>query len=137
MSEQIDHNSSVGAENGGMTPEKPVDNVDLAATQAQLRALLAGATPGPWWANHEDWSVRYSAYGDVATNVYERADRELIVAAVNALPALLDALDAGERRVAELEAEIRALNQFYAEECCEDWEVVKARMDAKFGEEGG
>jgi hypothetical protein len=43
---------------------------------ADLRALLAAATPGPW----------KSAY-------YTNADAVLIVAAVNALPALLDRLE--------------------------------------------
>jgi hypothetical protein len=67
----------------------------------RLRELLSTATPGPWHA--EDW---YLSTGDdelAEFGVKNSPEAALIVAAVNALPDLLTALEAAEGRVAELE----------------------------------
>jgi hypothetical protein len=72
---------------------------------ARLRTLLASATPGPWEAfraNHRTLGTVYGATThpdvpvdrDVFVDAGARVpDVELIVAAVNALPELLDELD--------------------------------------------
>ncbi|MCD2096566.1 hypothetical protein [Rhodococcus rhodochrous] len=113
--------------------------------RAELRELLAKATPEPWQVDDCEGELRIGA-GDAVTKwedrttedgrsyrigtpprswkatdlIYEhdldtwdegedqdddqrRADAELIVAAVNALPALLDALDARDVRIVNLE----------------------------------
>ncbi len=100
-----------------------------------LRALLEKATPGPW----RDRKIRYGGYSIDSElmcmnglrawfsigNVYARDDAEklmsegamgdakddvaLIVAAVNALPALLDAIQAAAEREKGLETEIEGL----------------------------
>ncbi len=59
-----------------------------------LRALLDAATPGPWRVepNGKDWAWTYARDSMVAGSI--PADAALIVAAVNALPALLAVLDA-------------------------------------------
>jgi hypothetical protein len=90
----------------------------------ELRKLLAAATPLPWIVQKEDyfgsWSVTGtandpvpglwrtepeafddgSAHGEYGPSCKEPT-RDLIVAAVNALPALLDELDAARAEVAE------------------------------------
>jgi hypothetical protein len=77
-----------------------------------LRKLLAGATPRPWAARAGITRTAIAAPtldrpfgGTVAYLTYRsrEADAALIVAAVNALPALLDALDATGRALAMLE----------------------------------
>ena len=64
----------------------------------KLRALLAEATPGPYAVSryrHGGGRVSDEATGRVLiADLYNEADRELWIAAVNALPALLDVLDA-------------------------------------------
>ena len=86
----------------------------------ELRKLLEKATPGPWrvlFAGGGDawqvvgWNARREAFdheafdgsacGEYAQSCTEPT-RDLIVAAVNALPALLDELDAARARVADL-----------------------------------
>ena len=74
--------------------------------RAELRRLLAEATPGPWgltYGRHERtrlWSAASGYTDDVialdpTTERGELAsDMRIIMAAVNALPGLLDALDA-------------------------------------------
>ena len=87
--------------------------------RTELRRLLEKATPGPW-ALYDGWLHEGRAHvariGNAAGNgigapitdmAGEIADFELIVAAVNALPSLLDQLDAAEAalaRVRELHA---------------------------------
>lgn len=95
----------------------------------KLRELLAKATPGPWQADDGDggmWGVfADSADGDCDAISYmleptapgyrslrpehDEANAALIVAAVNALPALLSTLAADKERMAGLEAENAAL----------------------------
>ena len=53
-------------------------------TITELRALLAAATPGPW-----PWRE-----GDERERIYGGPNARLVVAAVNALPALLDVAEA-------------------------------------------
>ena len=73
--------------------------------RAELRRLLAEATPGPWVAEVSGKTgpivmdaESVSALDHVARCPHYRgsADSELIVAAVNALPGLLDALGVAE-----------------------------------------
>lgn len=77
----------------------------------KLRALLAAATPGPWRAGTvETWNVYADPNGDVMAPGLGRVvaqmnrhyphsnDAALIAAAVNALPELLDALEAAEAK---------------------------------------
>lgn len=92
-------------------------------TKPDLRALLANATPRPWFVYHgEPWAgseqvVRDYDAGRITDREFEDADpnpgtvfhgdvvhgpdTELIVAAVNALPDLLDRLDQIREAVAE------------------------------------
>jgi hypothetical protein len=79
----------------------------LDGTLAQLRALLAAGTPGPWV---EDWEWRAHCYdyfvsregksvgaGDCeVAHAPDGKDAALIVAAVNSLGALLDVAEAAE-----------------------------------------
>lgn len=83
-----------------------------------LRALFAKATPGPWWpVNHDIETTKFAdAKGDslgmlMHTHLLGRrhqgeaeANRDLIVATINALPALLDL---AERAATAREAAIR------------------------------
>ena len=75
----------------------------------ELRATLAAGTPGPWTHGGDD---DYAIYGATEKFVALVAplDAALIVAAVNALPALLAVVDAA---VPYLEA-IHARNSFNA-----------------------
>jgi hypothetical protein len=65
-------------------------------TRTELRKLIEGATPGPWEADDQLFDV---VAGNTIVIQSDRTgvrseDRALIAAARNALPALLDALDA-------------------------------------------
>lgn len=69
---------------------------DLAATVANLRRLRDEATPGPWRLGPEPpWEAGHGVVkcGCEPTD----ADADLIVAAVNALPSLLDAVEERDR----------------------------------------
>lgn len=67
-----------------MTPTAP----DL----AELRRLAEAATQGPWAARYGvSWEARVCATTGSLADVNSTANAELIVAAVNALPGLLDA----------------------------------------------
>ena len=62
----------------------------------QLRELLANATPGPWGVERDgmepsSWVTPHGAFS------HHDPDNELIAAAVNALPALLDIAEAAQR----------------------------------------
>ena len=70
---------------------------------AELRQLLDRVSVGPWWSALGE--VHTSCDGLIATFYNGSDDAQLVVAAVNALAALLDRLEAAEARVAELEAE--------------------------------
>ena len=88
-------------------------------TLAELRRLLEEATPGPWHA--WDRGIGYEVHTEAEHNpihcvslnsefreTFRGPDARLIAAAVNALPALLDA--AAERdRLAEAVERVRAL----------------------------
>ena len=70
-------------------------------TTADLRRLLADATPGPWVHPDPSWD---SVWVTTDRCIYAshdapeaRFDAALIVAAVNALPGLLDRLEAADR----------------------------------------
>jgi len=76
-------------------------------TTDDLRALLAKATPGPWeWRREKLISVgdsttviNYADYEGMWFVSYEGrndANKEILIAAVNALPGLLDRLEAAE-----------------------------------------
>lgn len=94
----------------------------------KMRKLLDAATPLPWIVQEDDyfgsWSVTGPAndpvpgWGRTAPEAFDDGSahgeygpsctgptRDLIVAAVNALPALLDELDAARARIAKLEQE--------------------------------
>jgi hypothetical protein len=94
---------------------------------AKLRDLLAAATPGPWTDGDNEWdihAVEFTEHDDDcgedcsgmhASTIVECArdydlgtknDRDLIVAAVNALPQLLDELEAERQRIVELEQDV-------------------------------
>ena len=103
--------------------------------RARLRALLSAAflTPHPWTTEGSHSSVVHVA-GDARTRaavVDSDANGALIVAARNALPALLDALDAAEERAERLLSE-------RDDDCshgahgpwCREWEAMRARADA-------
>ena len=77
----------------------------------ELRRLLAEATPGPWVAEVSGTTgpvvmdaQSVSAFDHVAKCPHYRgsADSELIAAAANALPGLLDQLDAAEAALARV-----------------------------------
>jgi len=79
---------------------------------AELRRLLAAATDHPLAALEDE-------------GILQAQDCDLIVAAVNALPALLDRLEAAERerdearsRISELESLVRWTHTTY---CTEAW----------------
>ena len=58
----------------------------------ELRRLAEAATPGPWEARYGvSWEARVCATTGSLADVNSTANAELIAAAVNALPALLDA----------------------------------------------
>ena len=69
-------------------------------TLDELRRLLAEATPGPWFTY--EWDVWASdAHGEefvVYSNPHTKPDADLIVAAVNALPALLRVAEAAQHQ---------------------------------------
>lgn len=73
------------------------------ATASKLRALLAAATPGPWYTS-DNYDVGefagyvYAPNATVATDATD-TDAALIVAAINALPRLLDVVEAAEDAV--------------------------------------
>ena len=92
-------------------------------TTDQLRALLAEATPGPWTesgrdVDHDRFVAEGKNPGDVAGlgceiegppdgwlrgQFHRHADAALIVAAVNALPALFDVVEAAAETLPVLE----------------------------------
>lgn len=68
---------------------------------ARLRELLAAATPGPWETAERSDTINVQAGQRAVARCQRKAgvwrDAALIVAAVNALPALLDRIEALER----------------------------------------
>lgn len=94
------------------------DDCPLSAPETEtdangLRELLAAATPGPWqhFGDHLVWpSERGPAANDPIAGVNEAHEEcaALIVAAVNALPALLADLGAARERVRVVEGEREA-----------------------------
>ena len=80
---------------------------DLSSWIAKAREVIARATPGPRWESLG--GVLFSGdtcIGSISLDgkghVYNLSDGDLIVLAVNALPALLDVVEAaGERRAAD------------------------------------
>lgn len=83
----------------------------------KLRELLAAATPGPWTAGDNDWEIDAVSFTEHDDDCVEdcagmhngmivecgrdydlgtKNDRDLIVAAINALPGLLDELERPE-----------------------------------------
>ena len=76
---------------------------------AELRRLAEAATPGPWAARYGvSWEARVCATTGSLADVNSTANAELIVAAVNALPALLDAAAESDALAAKVER-VRAL----------------------------
>jgi hypothetical protein len=97
---------------------------------ARLRELLAKATPGPWgmyngYGPCKDGLTRCASIGrmeghretvlvsplDSADLAAKHEDFELIASAVNALPALLDRLEAAERERDLLRLKARAMDR--------------------------
>ena len=65
---------------------------DLTPDLAELRRLAEAATQGPWAARYGvSWEARVCATTGSLADVDSTANAELIAAAVNALPGLLDA----------------------------------------------
>ena len=109
---------------------------------AELRRLLDEATPGPWEylsiGPDDSYRVVAKAWGVAAACDYK--DARLIVAAVNAIPALLDELDRlqatlagvralpGEWRNQEVPDTASAVAHNYAKRLC------AAELQAKLGE---
>lgn len=86
-----------------MTPTAP----DL----AELRRLAEAATPGPWAARYGvSWEARVCATTGSLADVDSTANAELIAAAVNALPGLLDAAAERDALAAKVER-VRALHR--------------------------
>lgn len=86
----------------------PLTRIEAAELVARLRKALAMATPGPWRIYHSGAPRTISAdYGDInciiahtsagkrawAAAPHGEANAALIVATVNALPALLDLIE--------------------------------------------
>jgi len=112
------------------------DTLDTAA----LRELLAQATPGPWTLDtlqestvtrgslyavtSPGWRELATVYGNETPELEEQgaANGPLIVAAVNALPALLDRLETAERE--------RLSEQRRADDNFASYERVKAKYSA-------
>ena len=71
---------------------------------AELRRLAEAATPGPWAARYGvSWEARVCATTGSLADVDSTANAELIAAAVNALPALLDAAAERDALAAKVE----------------------------------
>ena len=102
--------------------------------RTELRRLLDEATPGPWHA--WDRGIGYEVHTEVEHNpircdplnsglreTFGGQDARLIAAAANALPGLLDQLDAAEAalaRVRELHRESRgSMSALYPTPICE------------------
>lgn len=102
-----------------------------APTEAELRRLLAEATPGPWHAwRHGEHSLYKGPGVEAGAGTYicetatdgmglGDADAALIVAAVNALPSLLDRMAALEEANGRL---MKALMAY------ERWQTVRGPL---------
>ena len=80
-----------------------------------LRRLLSEATPGPWIRPWGTYSIR-QAFGRGGECTLPQPDIDLITAAVNALPVLLDVAEAA-RKAAE------------AQDALDEYEVTHAEWD--------
>ena len=77
---------------------------------AELRRLAEAATPGPWAARYGvSWEARVCTTTGSLADVDSTANAELIAAAVNALPILLDAAAERDALAAKIER-VRALH---------------------------
>jgi len=86
-----------------------------AAEIARLRGLLAGATPGPWEFDREAGEITGYRASErwLCGGVWNGDDGEAIVAAVNSLPSLLDAVEAERARAETAEASSEAWRTRY------------------------
>ena len=76
----------------------------------ELRRLAEAATPGPWAARYGvSWEARVCATTGSLADVDSTANAELIAAAVNALPGLLDTAAERDALAAKVER-VRALH---------------------------
>ena len=92
-------------EYASLRPEYASPRPDL----AELRRLAEAATQGPWAARYGvSWEARVCATTGSLADVDSTANAELIAAAVNALPALLDAAAESDALAAKVER-VRAL----------------------------
>lgn len=82
--------------------------------RAKLRELHAKATQGEW--RTYKWQV---VIGEEVAGFPTNDDAALVVAAHNALPGLLDALDAAEAEIARLQAGGCARDQHTTQHCAE------------------
>ena len=77
---------------------------DLTPDLAELRRLAEAATQGPWAARYGvSWEARVCATTGSLADVNSTANAELIAAAVNALPGLLDAAAERDALAAKVE----------------------------------
>lgn len=117
---QVDLDAAIAAGEETTTPE----------TRAELARLMGESTPRPWYAPMGDDRITCDGANVVSSMAYgydghevvmEDADRALIVAAVNALPALL----ADSAELAAARAKLAAVR-----ELADEWSADAARLRA-------
>ena len=107
---------------------------DLTPDLAELRRLAEAATQGPWAARYGvSWEARVCATTGSLADVNSTANAELIAAAVNALPALLDAAAERDALAAKVER-VRELHRAVGiyDECeCSDEAKTEGHEDVE------
>ena len=100
-----------------------------AADIARLRGLLAAATPGPWeWDREAGEITGYrGAERWLCGGVWNGDDGEAMVAAVNSLPSLLDAIEAERARAEKAENELAQITGLWHRERDRADDLAKAR----------
>lgn len=111
-----------------------------AALAAELRTLMEKATNRPWETRPRDMHGDniFGADNRRVANTYgdlhlpgNKATQDLIVAAVNALPTLLDAIDAAEARCGRMEEALKS-----ARRCIVDHHNATYAAPQMFGDNG-
>lgn len=111
------------------TPTKSEADRAFVLDVAELRRLLAAATPGPWTAHAPTATVNAAAYSGWLAIVHGGPDdAALIAAAVNALPGLLDRLSPENARVREALTKSAEWFESYAQN---HWAKATVDGDAK------
>lgn len=101
-----------------MPTNNPTPTTD--AELAELKRLHAAATPGQWRMFYGGEPLLIGSSGERVADMEYPRDAEWVTAAHNALPAILDHLEAVEREREELEAELeeeRAHSIEYEKDC--------------------